>query len=198
MSKTSNPNPLFPAQNLVSLHYKNSKNYEYNHWLNNFKDSQYFDIFVDNGLRVFLNKFGYKISLSTKTVVKYLKEWLFSIVYTQNHKSFNFNREFVYCYHSGTVEDFDYYTFKISPDDWEQFLDCWKQTEFFDDSDPGFEQISEFYIFVWRIIDLYNSKTYIKYMETLYNDEDNLDDSGQIYHQHLDEHGAYGGDRRTY
>jgi hypothetical protein len=189
-------NPLFAAQNFVILQYKKNKNSEYLNWLNNF-DTHFFSDFVQEGLIPFLNKYGYSVSLHTNTVIKFLKEWSFAIVYTQTHKSFCLNREYTYCFHNGGMEDFDHFTFKISPDDWEDFLDAWRHTEFMDDSEAGFEQKSEFYMFAWRIIDLYNSKVYFKYLQ-LQDTEDDYDDNYHgINHGH-DENQAYGGDRRTY
>jgi hypothetical protein len=190
-------NPLLVAQNLVSSRHKNNKYSEYNAWLNNFDDT-YFHDFINKGLRPFLERFGYKLSLQTSTVVKYLKEWLFSIVYIKNHSSFDLNRQFIYCFHNGGMEDFDYFMFKISPDDWDELLDAWQHTELFDDSDAGHDQRAEIHMFVWRIIDLYNSKSYIKYIQLQDSDDEGGDDNIQTIHHTSDENTAYGGDRRTY
>lgn len=191
-------NPLLVAQNLVSSRYKNNKYSECSAWLNNFDDT-YFHDFVDKGLRPFLERFGYKLSLQTSTVVKYLKEWLFSIVYVKNHSSFDLSRQFIYCFHSGSMEDFDYFMFKISPDDWDELLEGWQHTEFFDDSDAGHDQRAEIHMFVWRIIDLYNSKSYIKYIQLQNSDDEGgYEDNTIMYNNTSEENTAYGGDRRTY
>ena len=98
----------------------------------------------------------------------------------------------------GSMEDFDYFTFKISPDDWDELLDAWQATELFDDSDAGHEQRAEMYMFAWRILDLYNSKSYIKYIQMQDSDDEGYEDYAPMYHQPTDENSAYGGDRRTY
>jgi hypothetical protein len=190
-------NPLFTAQSFVSLHYKKNKQLEYLNWIQNF-DKDFFYDFVELGLIPFLNRYGYSISLQTQTLVQFLKEWAFAFVYTQHHKSFQLYRNYTYCFHNGGMEDFDYFTFKISPDDWEDFLHQWRHTEFMDDSEAGFEQKSEFYMFAWRIIDLFSSKTYIKYSQLQDEYDDLYDDNYYSSAQPVDENLVYGGDRRTY
>jgi hypothetical protein len=188
----------FVAQNLVSSKYKQAKKQEYLSWVNQFNPNFFYE-FIENGLIPFVNKYGYSICLSSDTLVKYLQEWAFSLVYINHHKSFQIERDYVYCFHNGGMEDFDYFTFKISPDDWNEFLDVWSESEFFDDSEAGFDQRAEFYMFTWRVIDLYNSKTYKKYIMQQEADDEYYDDNGIFLSHHTNEESmAYGGDRRTY
>ena len=156
---------------------------KYKEWFSCLPDN-HIQSFVIYGLKPFLKKFGYTLGFSEDKMVSYIKRWAFNYVFKNN-------KEFVMWAHDGGEEEYDWYRFTISMDDWEELCVCWKAPGFLDDSDAGFYQATYLSLFIWQCISLELSKQHTKWLEinTEYEEEEQW-----VY----DDNHAYGGDRRTY
>jgi hypothetical protein len=140
--------------------------------------------FISQGLKPFLLQFGYTFGFSEEKMTSYIKRWAFNFVLKND-------KEFVNWAHNGGDEEYDWYRFNISMDDWDKLCSSWKAPGFLDDSDIGYRQVVDLSWISWACISLDLSKEHMKWIEinTDYEDEEQWVNE--------DNH-AYGGDRRTY
>ena len=101
------------------------------------------------------------------------------------------------CAHDGGEDELDWYTHSIPFDSWEALASKWAAPGFLDDSDAGYAQTIDIAQFAWQLIDLYSSRTHLRWKDMIeYHDLD--EDHGRVsYAQPAEDTGAYGGDRRT-
>jgi hypothetical protein len=172
-----------PASKLLISVKKAARDKKYNEWFNCLP-SNHIQSFISQGLRPFLLHFGYTLGFSDEKMLSYIKRWAFNYVLKND-------MEFVNWAHNGGDEEYDWYRFNISIDDWDGLCKAWKASEFLDDSHAGFHQCVDLMWFSWACISLDLSKQHQRWIEinTDYEDEEQWVNE--------DNH-AYGGDRRTY
>ena len=155
----------------------------YNKWFNGLYE-YHIESFVAFGLKPFLTKFGYTLGFSDKKMIQYCKLWAGNI-------AINNNKKFILWAHNGGTNEFDWFSYNISIDDWYTLCDTWKDCEFLDDSDAGFKQALDLQSFIWQCISLEASKQHRRWLDI----NTDLEEEDHWIH---DENHAYGGDRRTY
>jgi hypothetical protein len=172
-----------PASKLLISVKKTEINKAYNEWFNCLP-LNHIESFVTHGLKPFLLQFGYTFGFSEEKMISYIKRWAFNYVLRNN-------MEFVNWAHSGGDEEYDWYRFNISMDDWDGLTKAWKASRFLDDSDAGFHQGVDLSWFIWSCISLDLSKQHHKWLDM----NTDLEEEEQWVN---DDNHAYGGDRRTY
>ena len=156
----------------------------------------FFRRFLQEGVKPFLAKYGYALNESWEILARYCGEWAFAHVQIHRRKHEFLQRTFIKSFHDGGEEEFDWFQFTISNDDWEELANQWMCPEFLDDSDVGLDQRIDLPMFVWKLLDLYGSKKHIQWM---YINEDNEENDIQyLQPQQTQEEQAFGGDRRTH
>ena len=153
---------------------------KYKEWLYGLPPN-WIDKFVENGLTRFLKEYGYVLGFSSEKLIKIISSCLY-----------NQSSIYSFCVHNGGLEEYDWYCYTISIDEWNKFMDDWKSDEFLDSSDMGFKQRLYLQDLVWHCISLEQSKQHRNWLYFMY-DEDSSEE--QIIYE---DNGAYGGDRRTY
>ncbi len=152
--------------------------------------------FVKQGLKPFLRAHGYSISPNDQWSAKYVSSWLFSHVQINRTKQHSLKRTFMQTVHNGGEEEKNEFFISIPFEDWEALADMWKCAECLDDSPVGIDQRLDLPSFAWNLVDLDNSRAYIKWVETMKYNEANDDEP--IYISNHPDEPAFGGDRRTH
>jgi len=177
----------YPADAFTTSLYKKDEAYRFNAWISDFP-TNYFKQFVDDGLKPFLKKYGYSLGFSNSRLNSYCVRW----AYSYSNKYPGEVIEFTKWAHSGLMDDYEWYLYKIPQDDWNMFMKSWENQGFLDDSDIGHAQCNDLVTFIWQCIDLNNSVEYYNYLEIMGDNEETEENNVH------DENNAYGGDRRTY
>ena len=178
---------MYIATRFLNTLYKKEEEYKFNTWISEFP-TNYFKQFVEDGVKPFLKKYGYVLGFSESKLISYYIRWAYS--YSKYPGEIV---EFTKWAHSGLMDDYEWYLYKISQDDWNIFMKEWEIEGFLDNSDIGYKQQNDLVTFIWQCIDLNNSKEYYRYLE-LFGDNEDIEE----YNNNYDENNAYGGDRRTY
>ena len=188
--------PVSPAHTITVKRNHARYREEYLEWVSGIPDG-YIARFIEEGLCPFLKKYGYAVSYSPKDLIQACKEWAFSHVQIRRKGPDLYDRFFMKCAHDGGEDELDWYTHSIPFDSWEALASKWAAPGFLDDSDAGYAQTIDIAQFAWQLIDLYSSRTHLRWKDMIeYHDLD--EDHGRVsYAQPAEDTGAYGGDRRT-
>jgi hypothetical protein len=187
---------MFPAQSYLRTLKKRTIQEWYYDWLENIPE-EHIERFLQDGLIPFLKKHGYSVLYDTSFLHKACYEWSFGHVRIQRQKSKMLDRTFLKCAHNGGEEEFEWYVHSIPTENWLQLCSIWKQEEFLDDSETGYAQMCDLYLFAWQLIDLENSKAHHKWLDIISYVNDTLDEPSTIITMNPDDYVPYGGDRRT-
>jgi hypothetical protein len=185
-------NPSYFLRELRNHHLNNL----YWQWFSKLPEG-WVETFVEEGLLPFLKQYGYSVGFSKKEVINYCKSWAFGHVQLALNKSKFLELSFLQTKNTGGSDEYDWYTYTIPSEDWLEFTEYWSELEFFDDTDAGESQKTDFPMFVWHILYLEGSKAHEEYLYFTETDTFEQDDDGvhqPLYHE---DQGAYGGDRRT-
>jgi hypothetical protein len=179
-----------PASAFLQKLVQNQKRKKYCEWRSKFPED-WIELFVQQGLIPFLKKYGYKLGFTIEKCIQYTTTWAFLHVYTKD------SYECKAWAHYGTINEYEWFQYKISQDNWSNLIDSWKVQGFLDndDSESGYRQTNDLVWFVWHLIDLENSREHMRYLEYF---EDNEEKNEEHYGYHQEDTNVYGGDRRTY
>jgi hypothetical protein len=165
-------------------------------WLSKLPEG-WIETFIEEGLLPFLKHYGYAVAYSKKDIVNYCKSWAFGHVHIALNKSKFLEISFLKTMNSGGSDEYNWFTYTISSEEWIDFTEYWNQLEFFDDTDAGESQKVDFPIFVWHLLCLESSKAHNEYLYFTESDSFDQEDDNIHHPIYQDDQGAYGGDRRT-
>lgn len=172
-----------PASSYLATLKKRVEDKKYLIWFNCLPED-HIKHFLIYGIKPFLKKHGYVLGFSDEKMISYLKRWAYNI-FSKN------NKIFVLLAHDGGDDEYDWFRYSISMDDWGLLAECWKAPEFLDNSKAGLQQVVNLQDFIWACINLDLSKQHMKWLE---NNNEMEEEEMWVY----DDTYAYGGDRRTY
>lgn len=179
---------VYPADRFMRSLYVKEETRKYNDWLQTFP-ANFFTNFMEDGLKPFLKYHGYELGFSVEKRASYCMRWAYS--YSKNPGE---EVEFTKWMHTGILEDYEWYLYKIPQEKWNEFMNNWMTLHFLDDSDIGHKQRNDMVRFIWQCIDLSNSRQYNNFLDFMY-ENDETDENNNMNNE---ENNTYGGDRRTY
>ena len=164
-------------------------------WINCFPENWAED-FLELGLRPFLKKYGYNLPL-TDNLVKRITYWAWSHVFVSRNPTGKYLVRHQSPFHSGSSEEYDWFSYKISYEPWEDFMNQWMYLEWLDESAAGLKQRADLQYFVWGLLDLDSSLSHHRWNEMIdyQNDDSDKDHNKREYDVELH---AFAGDRRTH
>jgi hypothetical protein len=143
---------------------------KYKEWRQQY-DLKIFDDMLNSYIVPLLKNYGYVLN-NSKTA-KRIEAYLWAHVWTQKYDP---EKEVRYPYieHNGCEDDYHWFLEIIDTQTWNIIFDKLEQNGIFDGSAAGQMQRNDFPLFIWKQIDLENSKSYIKTstMREYYRDED--------------------------
>lgn len=152
--------------------------------------------FVSQGLRPFLERFGYILPIGSEIEKRLLYwAWSYSFVYYAPPS----RKYYVGTYdslHSGGFEDLEYFLHVIDHDAWARFYERWSNNEWLDSSEVGYKQRIGFPNFIFSLLSLETSPVYLKYAGITDTGDSEKEEDAHPVKEDTDH--AYGGDRRTY
>jgi len=180
---------LYPARNFLRAQDKNAHIALRKSWLRSIPDG-YIANFMIQGLIPLLNRLGFSVGFTVDDCIKYCKEWAFShLVKLKKPKS---SIHLLKSANNDNIDELIVFQLNVNFDELVKF---WAIQEFLDDETPvGQSQKLDLERFVWHLIDVANSKLYVKYYDS-YSENNQDETQYAVTHQ---EDNAYGGDRRTY
>jgi hypothetical protein len=186
---------IFPAQHFTQSQIHRWHQELYEEWISELPDNWIFH-FVTYGLVPFLRSHGYILWYDTKQIITLCKEWAFCHILLKRYGSYYKNINFKEYVHNGGPEELDWYHYKIPTEDWFTLCSKWSNTDFLDESDPGYSQQLDLSNFVWHLLSLDTSPSHIEWIQINTTFEHQYDDP---YGHPIgsDEIGTYSNDRRT-
>jgi hypothetical protein len=164
----------------------------YTAWISEIPEN-YFERFLEKGVKPFLARFGYRLGFSQLERVRILRAWAFAHVQTQRLVKYHGNYITLVKYaHEGGQEEYDWFTYIISHDDWDALAQEWYSTDFLDDSDPGVSQRLDLPRVLWSMISLEGSRAHQQWLDVVMDTADQEDAIQE------DSHIAFTGNRRTF
>jgi len=143
---------------------------KYKEWRQQY-DLKIFDNMINYYITPLLKGYGY--TLNNLKTVKRLEAYLWAHVWTQKYEP---DKEVNYPYieHDGCEDDYHWFLETIDTQTWSIIFDKLEQDGIFDKSPAGQMQRNDFPLFIWKQINLENSKSYIRTsaMRECYRDED--------------------------
>lgn len=139
-------------------------------------DESFFTDFVRYFITPFLKKHGYRTYSEEKVIVRNLKWWCAAHYYVSQNKSKALHVNYVSERERG--EDYDWFLYCVPLDELSKELKYWIEDDFFDDSECGHAQRTEFHTFLWENIDLMNSESHLEWLEFT-EDHEEEDDTNQ-------------------
>ena len=143
----------------------------YKEWREQY-DLYYFNNLIKDYIVPFLASHGYILNNSLITT-KRIEAYLWAHTWTQKYES---QKEVTYgpTEHNGSEDDYHWFLEIIDTFAWSTIFDSIEENGIFDDSFEGQMQRSDFSLFIWKQINLENSKSYIKTssMRECYKDDD--------------------------
>jgi hypothetical protein len=187
---------MFPAQHFTAVRRRLDLSDWYWSWFSQLP-SGHLRLFIDEGLRPFLQERGYVLIQPTSKCCKALSMWAFSHVQVENQKGINYTSILPNSPNIDCEDEWDFFCLNIPYENWAELCDKWFADEFLDLSDSGIAQKNEMPYFVWRIVELEGSPSHHEWLNNMAIQEHADEEIYGIIPVSEDQTQAYGGDRRT-
>jgi hypothetical protein len=188
--------PIINPSSFLKIRKENLIEYYYQQWYCKIPE-KWIEDFVEKGLLPFLNQHGYSVAYPLKEVVHYCKRWAFAHVHITSNKTKMLEISFLKTMNSGSVEEYDWFTYTIPSEEWFNLAEEWSELQFLDETDAGESQKLDLQEFAWNILYLEGSKAHEQFLYFIESDIVDQEDDTVAQTVQPDDQGAYGGDRRT-